>query len=72
MGDFTQATEAATLAVKFDQAGQVDKAVECYRTAARMLDRVRSQVPLERQAELGNKVREYLERATFIQEQKGR
>lgn len=71
MSDFVTATEAASLAVQFDQAGQIDKAVECYRTAARLLDRVRDQVPPERQTELRDKVREYLQRATLLQEQKG-
>ncbi|XP_063536110.1 calpain-7-like [Cydia strobilella] len=69
MSDFVNATEAASLAVTFDQAGQIDKAVECYRTAARLLDRVRDQVPPERQTELRDKVRQYLQRATLLQEQ---
>ncbi|KPJ16554.1 Calpain-7 [Papilio machaon] len=72
MSDITNATEAATLAVKFDQTGQVDKAVECYRTAARLLDRVCDHVPSEKQMEIRKKVKEYLERATFLQEQKDR
>lgn len=71
MSDFTNATEAASLAVRFDQTGQVDKAVECYRTAARLLDRVCDHVPPEKQIEIRKKVKEYLERATFLQEQKG-
>lgn len=71
MSDFLNATEAASLAVRFDQTGQIDKAVECYRTAARLLDRVRDQVPPQKQIELREKVREYLERATLLQEQKG-
>ncbi|XP_073955964.1 calpain-7-like [Choristoneura fumiferana] len=70
MSDFVNATEAASLAVRFDQTGQIDKAVECYRTAARLLDRVRDQVPPQKQIELREKVREYLERATLLQEQK--
>lgn len=71
MSDLANATEAASLAVSFDQAGQVEKAVECYRTAARMLDRVCGHVSPERQADLRQKVKEYMERATFLQEQKG-
>lgn len=71
MSDFLNATEAASLAVRFDQTGQIDKAVECYRTAARLLDRIRDQVPSQKQIELREKVREYLERATLLQEQKG-
>ncbi|KAG6449017.1 hypothetical protein O3G_MSEX005827 [Manduca sexta] len=70
MSDFSNATEAATLAVQFDQAGQTDKAVECYRTAARLLDRVRDRFPPEKQLEVRDKVREYLERATILQDQK--
>ncbi|XP_064072702.1 calpain-7-like isoform X2 [Vanessa tameamea] len=72
MSDFTNATEAASLAVTFDQTGQTDKAVECYRTAARLLDRVCDNMSPERQAEIRKKVKEYLERATFLQEQKDR
>lgn len=71
MSDFDNATEAASLAVQFDQAGQTDKAVECYRTAARLLDRIRDRLPPDKQVELRSKVREYLERATILQEQKG-
>lgn len=71
MSDFDNVTEAASLAVKFDQTGQTDKAVECYRTAARLLDRLRYSLPPDKQVELGSKVREYLERATILQEQKG-
>ncbi|KAJ0176823.1 hypothetical protein K1T71_008002 [Dendrolimus kikuchii] len=70
MSDLQNATEAASLAVRFDQTGQVDKAVECYRTAARLLDRIRDQFPFEKQHELREKVREYLERANILQEQK--
>lgn len=72
MGDLVNATEAASLAVRFDQMGQIDKAVECYRTAARLLDRFRDRVPPERQREIRDKVREYLERATTLQEQQGK
>ncbi|XP_046965982.1 calpain-7-like isoform X1 [Vanessa cardui] len=72
MSDFTNATEAASLAVTFDQTGQTDKAVECYRTAARLLDRVCDNMSPERQTEIRKKVKEYLERATFLQEQKDR
>lgn len=71
MSDFINATEAASLAVRFDQTGQTDKAVECYRTAARLLDRVRDQLPPEKQIDIREKVKEYLQRATFLQEQKG-
>ena len=71
MSDFVIATEAASLAVQFDQARYVDKAVECYRTAARLLDRVRDSFPPEKQEEVRNKVQEYLERATFLTEQQG-
>lgn len=71
MSDLENATEAASLAVQFDQAGQIENAVECYRTAARLLDRIRDRFPLEKQQEVRNKVREYLERATTLQEQKG-
>ncbi|KOB66991.1 Uncharacterized protein OBRU01_20460, partial [Operophtera brumata] len=70
MSDFDNATEAASLAVQFDQGGQTDKAVECYRTAARLLDRIRDRLPPDKQVELRSKVREYLERATMLQEQK--
>ncbi|XP_061383599.1 calpain-7-like isoform X2 [Danaus plexippus] len=70
MSDFVNATEAASLAVQFDQTGQTDKAVECYRTAARLLDRVCHQVSSEKQIEFRRKVKEYLERATRLQEQK--
>ncbi|XP_045448055.1 calpain-7-like [Melitaea cinxia] len=72
MSDFMNATEAASLAVTFDQARQADKAVECYRTAARLLDRVCDHVSPERKADIRKKVKEYLERATFLQEQKDR
>ena len=72
MSDFANATEAASLAVQFDQARQTDKAVECYRTAARLLDRVRDRFPPEKQEEVRNKVQEYLERATFLTEQQGK
>lgn len=71
MGDLLNATEAASLAVRFDQLKQVDKAVECYRTAARMLDRVRDQFPAEQQAEVKLKVQQYLERANALQEHQG-
>lgn len=71
MSDFANATEAASLAVQFDKARQTDKAVECYRTAARLLDRVRDRFPPEKQEEVRNKVQEYLERATFLTEQQG-
>lgn len=71
MSDFMNATEAASLAVTFDQTGQTDKAVECYRTAARLLDRVCGQISPEREGDLRQKVKEYLKRATFLQEQKG-
>ncbi|XP_045498046.1 calpain-7-like [Colias croceus] len=70
MSDFENATEAASLAVQFDQTGQSEKAVECYRTAARLLDRVCNQFLPERQTEIRKKVKEYLARATFLQEQK--
>ncbi|XP_041978772.1 calpain-7-like [Aricia agestis] len=70
MSAFENATEAASLAVRFDETGQTDKAVECYRTAARLLDRIRDSVPPERRMEVVNKVREYLERAILLQEQK--
>ncbi|CAH2048365.1 unnamed protein product, partial [Iphiclides podalirius] len=72
MSDFINATEAASLAVKFDQTGQIDKAVECYRTAARLLDRIRDQLLPEKQIDIREKVKEYLHRATFLQEQKDR
>ncbi|CAB3236560.1 unnamed protein product [Arctia plantaginis] len=72
MSDFANATEAASLAVQFDQAGQTEKAVECYRTAARLLDRIRDRFPPDKQLELRNKVREYHERATVLSEQKDR
>lgn len=71
MGDLVQATEAASLAVRFDQLKQVDKAVECYRTAARLLDRIRDRFPTEKQAEVKRKVQEYLERANTLQEHQG-
>lgn len=71
MSDFANATEAASLAVRFDQTGQTDKAVECYRTAARLLDRIRDRFPPERQEDVRNKVQEYLERATVLLEQQG-
>lgn len=71
MSDFENATEAASLAIQFDRTGQADKAVECYRTAARLLDRIRDRLPPENHAELRKKVQEYLERATTLQEQKG-
>ncbi|XP_049872970.1 calpain-7-like [Pectinophora gossypiella] len=69
MSDFQTAREAADLAISFDKVGQADKAVECYRTAARLLDRVRNRLPLDKQEGLQLKVREYLERATLLQEQ---
>ncbi|CAG4940491.1 unnamed protein product [Parnassius apollo] len=72
MSDLINASEAASLAVRFDQTGQIDKAVECYRTAARLLDRVCDRVPSEKQIDIRVKVKEYLERATFLQEQKDR
>lgn len=71
MGDLVNATEAASLAVRFDQLKQVDKAVECYRTAARLLDRIRDNFPAEKQSEVKRKVQEYLERANVLQEHKG-
>ncbi|XP_026327354.1 calpain-7-like [Hyposmocoma kahamanoa] len=71
MGDLVNATEAASLAVRFDQLKQIDKAVECYRTAARLLDRIRDRFPAEKQAEVKRKVEEYLKRANALQEQKG-
>lgn len=71
MSDIANAAEAASLAVQFDKMGETDKAVECYRTAARLLDRVRDSVPQERRAGIREKVQEYLERATTLQEQKG-
>lgn len=71
MSDFANATEAAFLATQFDQTGQTDKAVECYRTAARLLDRIRDQLPPDKQGELRKKVQEYLARATSLQEVKG-
>lgn len=71
MSDFANATEAASLAVQFDHARQTDKAVECYRTAARLLDRVRDHFPPEKQEDVRKKVQEYLERATFLTEQQG-
>lgn len=71
MSDLENATEAASLAVQFDQTGQSEKAVECYRTAARLLDRICARVPLSKQSDIRTKVKEYLERATFLQEQKG-
>lgn len=70
MSDLKNATEAASLAVRFDQTGQVDKAVECYRTAARLLDRIIDRLPLEQKYELRGKVRDYLERANILQERK--
>ncbi|VVD05817.1 unnamed protein product [Leptidea sinapis] len=70
MSDFQNATEAASLAVQFDQTGQTNKAVECYRTAARLLDRICDQISPEKQTEIRSKVKEYLKRATFLQEQK--
>lgn len=74
MSDLTNATEAATLAVRFDQMNETDKAVECYRRAARFLDRALSQnmVPTERRLVYANKVREYLQRASVLQEHKGK
>lgn len=72
MSDMTNAAEAASLAVRFDQMGDTEKAVECYRTAARLLDRARDSVPPERRAGIREKVQEYLERATTLQEQKGK
>ncbi|XP_022129624.2 calpain-7 [Pieris rapae] len=72
MCDLENATEAASLAVQFDQASQPDKAVECYRTAARLLDRICAQVPSSQQSDIRIKVKEYLERATFLQEQKNK
>ncbi|KAH9629383.1 hypothetical protein HF086_008899 [Spodoptera exigua] len=72
MSDFANATEAASLAVQFDQTGQTDKAVECYRTAARLLDRIRDRFPPEKQEDVRNKVQEYLERATLLIEQQDR
>lgn len=72
MSDLLNAAEAASLAVQFDQMGETDKAVECYRTAARSLDRARDSVPPEKRQEIREKVQEYLERATFLQEQKGK
>lgn len=71
MSDFVNATEAASLAVQFDQTGQTDKAVECYRTAARLLDRIRDRFPQDKQIEVRNKVQEYLERATILTEEQG-
>ncbi|KAJ2948894.1 hypothetical protein O0L34_g5826 [Tuta absoluta] len=68
MGDLENAMEAASLAVRFDKMKEVDKAVECYRTAARLLDRVRDRLPPDKQTELQVKVREYLERATLLLE----
>ncbi|KAL0839091.1 hypothetical protein ABMA28_017070 [Loxostege sticticalis] len=70
MSDLLNAAEAASLAVQFDQMGETDKAVECYRTAARSLDRARDSVPPEKRQEIREKVQEYLERASFLQEQK--
>lgn len=71
MGDLVNATEAASLAVRFDQLKDVDKAVECYRTAARLLDRIRDRFPAEKQTEVKRKVQEYLERANALQEHQG-
>ncbi|KAG7308895.1 hypothetical protein JYU34_006165 [Plutella xylostella] len=70
MDDLSQATEAASLAVKFDQTGQIDNAVECYRTAARLLDRARDRLLPEKQEGVRVKVREYLERANSLLENK--
>lgn len=71
MGDIVNATEAATLAVRFDQLKEVDKAVECYRTAARLLDRIRDKFPAEKQSDVKRKVQEYLERANALQDHQG-
>ncbi|XP_028163572.1 calpain-7-like isoform X4 [Ostrinia furnacalis] len=70
MSDLINAREAASLAIQFDQMGETDKAVECYRTAARILDRARDSVSLERRSEIREKVQEYLKRANALQEQK--
>lgn len=72
MGDFVNASEAASLAVRFDQLKEVDKAVECYRTAARLLDRIRDKFPEEKQSEVKQKVQEYLERANALHEHQGK
>ncbi|CAH2258604.1 jg12388 [Pararge aegeria aegeria] len=72
MSDFEKATEAASLAVSFDQVGDVDKAVECYRTSAYHLGKVCDnllQTP-QRQAALREKIEEYQNRANTLQEQK--
>ncbi|CAG9786534.1 unnamed protein product [Diatraea saccharalis] len=69
MSDILNAAEAASLAVQFDHRKDIDKAVECYRTAARLLDRARDTVPPERRPEIRAKVQEYLARATALQDQ---
>lgn len=71
MSDLTNASEAASLAVRFDVAGETEKAAECYRTAARLLDRIMDRLPPEKQIELRYKVREYLERANLLLEKTG-
>ncbi|KAL4705929.1 hypothetical protein ACJJTC_017511 [Scirpophaga incertulas] len=70
MSDITNAAEAASLAVQFDQRGDTDKAVECYRKAALLLDRVLYTMSHENQDEIRLKVKEYLARATTLQEKK--
>lgn len=74
MSDLANATEAASLAVRFDQMKETDKAVECYRSAARFLDRalISNLIPPERRSSFRDKVLEYLERATALQEHKDR
>ncbi|XP_004925190.1 calpain-7 [Bombyx mori] len=72
MSDLTNASEAASLAVRFDVAGETEKAAECYRTAARLLDRIMDRLPPEKQIELRYKVREYLERANLLLEKTDR
>ncbi|XP_053609230.1 calpain-7-like isoform X2 [Plodia interpunctella] len=72
MTDLSDAFEALTLAVRFDQMKDTDKAVLCYRKAARFLDRGLSQnvVPTEQILTYRNKVKECLERATDLEAQK--
>lgn len=76
MNDLSKATEAASLAIQFDKLKDVNKAIECYRTAARCLDKcIRPDynvIPSRTQNEMRVKVREYLDRAAALEAQHGK
>lgn len=76
MSDLATATEAATLAVQYDKIKDTEKAVECYRTAARCLDEYLDkrymEIPPDVRYQYTSKVEQYLKRAADLEDKNGR